>query len=71
MVNERFEIEGMSCEHCVHAVKEELNALPVNVKSIEIGSVEVEYDPNEIQRDKIEAAITDAGYKVAHTAPGL
>jgi copper chaperone len=71
MVNERFKIEGMSCTHCVRAVQEELNALPVNVKSVDVGAAEVEYDPKEIRREQIEEAIQDAGYKVSNIAPGL
>ncbi len=71
MVSEQFKIEGMTCDHCVKAVQEELNALPVNIKSVSIGAAEVEYEPAEISHEQIAEAIQTAGYKVTNTPIGL
>lgn len=57
-------IEGMSCGHCVAAVREALAALPgVTVENVGIGSAKLAYDPNQTTIDAIRAAIEDAGYQ--------
>ena len=55
-------IDGMSCGHCVAAVKQALDAVPgVTVKSVTIGAATVESaDPAPI--DAMRLAIEDAGY---------
>lgn len=63
---ETLKIEGMSCQHCVHAVQKALQQLPeVEVQSVEIGSATVSYDPARVDREQIKAAIEEAGYTVA------
>ncbi|HOE18311.1 MAG TPA: cation transporter [Syntrophorhabdaceae bacterium] len=58
-------IEGMSCQHCVMAVKKALGGVPGVVESdVQIGSVTVEYDEAKTRQRDIEAAIEKAGYKV-------
>ena len=66
MKNEKLKIEGMSCGHCVMAVKKELLKLPVNIKDVSIGSAEVEYDETKTNREEIKNAITNAGYSVVN-----
>lgn len=62
---ETFQIEGMSCQHCVHAVTSALKKLPgVEVQSVEIGRATVAYDPAQISRDQLKAAIEAEGYTV-------
>jgi len=59
----KLTIEGMSCEHCVKAVKHRLTNTPgVAVDEVEIGSARLRYDPSKIQVDEIEEAIADEGY---------
>ena len=56
-------IEGMSCAHCLHAVRGRLEKTPgVHVKSVQIGSAVLEYDPSKTSVDDIEEAIADEGY---------
>ena len=70
MATLELEISGMSCGHCVHAVKSALEELDgVEVRKVEIGSATVEYDPARASRDAIESAIEDAGYQVEPAAP--
>jgi len=64
MKNEVIKIEGMSCEHCVMAVRKELSKLDLNLKDVKIGSAEVEYDENKVKNSDIEKAIEEAGYKL-------
>ncbi|HEX2984281.1 MAG TPA: cation transporter [Ignavibacteriales bacterium] len=62
---EKFKIEGMSCNHCVMAVRKELSKLNVNVKDVQIGYAEIEYDEKNVTRDQIANNISNAGYRVA------
>jgi copper chaperone CopZ len=59
----KLTIEGMSCEHCVRAVKNRLTATPgVTVDNVAVGSATLRYDPSKIKIDDIEEAIADEGY---------
>jgi copper chaperone len=62
-----LQVEGMSCEHCVHAIKTAVGALP-GVKTVEVNlkkkTVDVEYDGAKSSLDKIRAEIEDQGYEV-------
>jgi len=56
-------IEGMSCEHCVRAVRGRLEKTDgVKVDDVQIGSAKLEYDPAKTNVDAIEDAIADEGY---------
>jgi copper chaperone CopZ len=62
MIKEKIKIEGMSCVHCVMAVRKELSKLPLKVKDVSIGSAEVEYEETKITNEDIKQAIDNAGY---------
>ena len=56
-------IEGMTCEHCVRAVRGRLEHTPgVKVGDVNVGAVTLDYDPNQTSIDEIEEAIADEGY---------
>jgi copper chaperone len=56
-------IEGMTCEHCVRAVKNRLADTPgVEVERVEVGSAVIRVDPNATSIETIEDAIADEGY---------
>jgi copper chaperone len=56
-------IEGMTCEHCVRAVRGRLEKTPgVKVDDVQIGSAVIEYNPATTNVDDIEEAIADEGY---------
>ena len=60
-----MKIGGMSCQHCVMAVKKALGGVPGVVQSdVQIGSATVQYDDAKTKQKDIEAAIEKAGYKV-------
>ena len=59
-----FEISGMACEHCVKAVSDALNALPVDSVKVWIGGAEVSFDPACTSPEKIREAIEEQGYDV-------
>jgi len=58
-------IEGMSCQHCVMAVKKALGGVPGILESeVQIGSAAVKYDEGKVKKEEIERKIEAAGYKV-------
>ena len=59
-------VEGMSCDHCVKAVKDAVSALPgVHGVMVDLSAktATVEHDPVEAPATKIIAAIEDQGYE--------
>lgn len=61
---EQFKVEGMSCQHCVMAIKKELNRLEAKDYKVEIGLVEIDPEKNHLTKEQIKRAIENAGYKV-------
>jgi len=65
MKTQEFNIEGMSCNHCVMAVRKELSKLEnVKIEDVKIGSAKVQYDEAKVDEKALTAAIEEAGYKV-------
>jgi copper chaperone len=63
-------IGGMSCDHCLRAVRGALAVIPsVEIDSVNIGSAAVRFDPAKATVDQIVAAITDVGYEVLEPVP--
>ena len=60
-------VEGMSCSHCVNAVKNAAGGLD-GVSEVEVDlkgqTVTVEYNADEVTLDSIKEAIEDQGYDV-------
>jgi copper chaperone len=66
MAETRIAIEGMSCQHCVMAVKKALGGVPGIIESdVQVGTAAVKYDENKVKKEDIETRIEAAGYKVA------
>jgi copper chaperone len=65
MKTQTLNIQGMTCGHCVMAVKKELSKLSdVVVKDVTIGSAIVEADDTAATQQKLKAAVEEAGYSV-------
>ncbi len=60
-------VEGMSCEHCVKAIKKAVGALD-GIGKVEVDlkkrTVTVEHNPAETSVHKIKSEIEDQGYDV-------
>lgn len=68
-MKEVITIDGMSCGHCVHAVRQALaNTDGVTVESVEIGSAVVSYDPALVDHGLLVQVIEDEGYRVTGSA---
>ena len=60
---EPLAIDGMTCEHCVRAVREALDGIDgVEVESVRVGEARVRVDDTRASRDGIAAAIEEEGY---------
>ena len=56
-------IEGMTCDHCVRAVRNRLAETPgVEVERVEVGSAVIRLDPSATNIEAVEDAIADEGY---------
>ena len=61
-----LKVKGMSCQHCVTSVTKELNQLD-GIKNVQVDleKGEVRFDNTKsLASDRIQKAITDAGYEV-------
>lgn len=59
-----IKIKGMSCEHCVMHVKNELGAIPnAKILNVKIGLAELEVDET-TDNSTLVATIKEAGYEV-------
>jgi copper chaperone len=64
-----FEVDGMTCGHCVSAVKKAASSVDgVTVESVEIGSVLISLDDTRATVGDVVDAIADAGYEAAEAA---
>ncbi|MBF0608323.1 MAG: heavy-metal-associated domain-containing protein [Magnetococcales bacterium] len=60
-----FEIDGMSCNHCVARLRKAIESLPGVLSSdVGIGRATVDADDTRLSRDMLVQAIEGAGYKV-------
>jgi copper chaperone len=65
-MKKEFKIEGMSCNHCVMAVKKSLSKVNLIKFEVFIGLTKVEFDENDVTEESIVKAIEEAGYKVVN-----
>jgi len=65
MAEATIKIDGMSCQHCVAAVKKAVDAVNgVSSSNVEVGSAIVNFDESRTNVDAISGAIQSAGYKI-------
>jgi copper ion binding protein len=68
MTTKTFNVQGMSCNHCVQAIERALKSLS-GVSAVQVdlaqGTVTVTYDEALVGEAKMKEAIEDAGYDVA------
>jgi copper chaperone len=63
MTEREFRISGMTCHHCVMAVKRELGKITgLEVKDVRIGTAQVAYDESKVDPARIREAVAEAGY---------
>lgn len=57
-----FLIEGMTCQHCIMAVKKEIQKLDVQNINVKIGEATIDFDEKKLSEQLIIDAIEEAGY---------
>ncbi|MGP4013514.1 heavy-metal-associated domain-containing protein [Streptomyces sp. 4N124] len=66
MVQKVYDVKGMTCDHCVHAVSSELGGLP-GVEDVQVdlpsGQVTVTSE-QQLDSAAVAAAIDEAGYEL-------
>lgn len=63
-------IDGMSCAHCVRAVRDALAEVPgATVERVDVGGARVAYDPSRTSLAALAEAVRDAGYEPAGYEP--
>ena len=65
----KLDVSGMSCGHCVSAVRDALGRLPgVKVESVSVGAASVTFDETRTTVGNLVDAIADAGYEANEVA---
>ncbi|CAM3466187.1 MULTISPECIES: copper chaperone CopZ [Paenibacillaceae] len=65
MQNQTLKVEGMSCNHCVNSIEGALRNIGVTAKvDLKNGTVQVQYDENNVNLEKIKHEIEEQGYDV-------
>lgn len=65
MKTETLRIEGMTCNHCVMAVRRQLAGIDhLDVDEVAVGHAVVSYDETQVSDTAIDAAITAAGFRL-------
>jgi copper chaperone len=64
-------IAGMSCGHCLNAVKNALSsAAGVQLRTVEMGRAELDYDPAVTTPAQVADIVADAGYDATPAPAG-
>lgn len=69
MSQQTFHVSGMTCDHCVNAVTEEISAISgvtsvdIDLKAGEVSDVTVTSDARLAESD-VRAAVDEAGYEL-------
>ncbi len=64
MKTKEYYIEGMSCGHCIAAIKKELAKLPIEYADVKVGYAKIIFDELVVEESAIENAIIEAGFKI-------
>ena len=65
MTTETIKVEGMSCDHCKHAVESalaNLDGVSTADVNLDAGNVKVDYDDDKVSMTNMKGAIEDQGY---------
>jgi copper chaperone CopZ len=63
MKTDKLYIKNMVCDRCIKAVREELQKLGYDIKSIELGKVAL-IKPYQINKNELELSLTKEGFEL-------
>ena len=70
MTDRSYQVDGMSCEHCVYAVSSEIGRLAgVESVAVDLASGEVTVTGDGYTDEQIRDAVDEAGYQLASGSP--
>ncbi|WP_406222716.1 heavy-metal-associated domain-containing protein [Streptomyces decoyicus] len=65
MAQKQYHVTGMSCEHCVASIKEEVSEVPgVSEVVVDLAAGAVTVNGADLDDERLRAAIAEAGYGV-------
>ncbi|MCL7492583.1 MULTISPECIES: heavy-metal-associated domain-containing protein [Streptomyces] len=65
MAQKQYHVTGMSCEHCVASIKEEVSEVPgVSEVVVDLAAGAVTVHGADLDDERLRAAIAEAGYGV-------
>lgn len=65
MTQQTYLVGGMTCQHCVNAVREEVGRIPgVQAVDVDLDSKRVVVQGEGVTDDAVRAAVEEAGYEV-------
>lgn len=64
MTKQILEISGMTCNHCVMALKKEFTDSSIVVVDASIGSATIEFDEKKFNAEKISSIVAEAGFQL-------
>ncbi len=65
-MNREYIVNGMTCEHCVLSVREEVGEVPgVSAVEVDLDSGRLVVTGAGVEDDAVRAAVEEAGYEVA------
>jgi copper chaperone CopZ len=65
-----FTVTGMSCEHCVRAVHDEVSAVPgVTAVTVDLAAARMTVEGSGLDDALLAEAVAEAGYAAAPAAP--
>ena len=68
MTTSTYTVVGMTCEHCVRSVSEEVGAIPgVSDLSVDLatGALSVTTEAEPVADDAVREAVAEAGYSIS------
>ncbi|URZ99619.1 heavy-metal-associated domain-containing protein [Streptomyces lydicamycinicus] len=66
MAQKQYDVTGMSCEHCMASVTEEVSEVPgVSEVVVDLAANTVTVHGTDLDDERLRAAIVEAGYVVA------
>jgi copper chaperone len=64
--NRDYDVQGMTCDHCVLSVREEVSELPgVSAVDVDLASGRLTVTGRAVSDAAVRGAVADAGYEVA------
>jgi copper chaperone len=66
MQQAKFQVTGMTCQHCVNSIEKALKDIGASGRvDLQGGTVTIDFDENKLSLNAVKEAIEEQGYDVA------